>query len=193
MKPFREQNFYELLEVAPDASYEQIARAYATVKRTFSSTSLGTHSLFDAAEQRELCARLDEAWNTLSNHDLRAKYDRDVLGRTPAFLTFGDEHSSSAVRAAKPPPAPLTITDVTGAALRARREAIGMPLQEIAHHTRISIAYLQFIEEDHVKGLPHDAYLRGYLTQYAKAVGLDPHTVVDGYLRHARTLRAQKT
>lgn len=193
MKPFREQNFYELLEVAPDASYEQIARAYATVKRTFSGASLGTHSLFDAAEQRELCARLDDAWNTLSNHELRVKYDREVLGRDPAFLTFGDEHTSGAARASKPPPPSITITDVTGAALRARREAIGVPLQEIAHNTRISIAYLQFIEEDHVKGLPHDAYLRGYLAQYAKALGLDPHTVADGYLRHARALRAQKT
>jgi cytoskeletal protein RodZ len=59
--------------------------------------------------------------------------------------------------------------------------------------TRISIAYLQFIEEDHVKGLPHDAYLRGYLAQYARALGLDPHTVSDGYLQHLRTLRSKKT
>jgi hypothetical protein len=116
-----------------------------------------------------------------------------VLGLTPAFLTFGDDRSG-AVRGAAPPAAPpLAITHVTGAVLRARREAIGVPLQEIASTTRISIAYLQFIEEDHIKGLPHDAYLRGYLTQYAKALGLDPHTVADGYLRHARELRAQKT
>lgn len=192
MRPFREQTFYELLEVAPDASYEQIARAYAAIKRTFSTPSLGAHSLFEAAEQRELCARLDEAWSTLSNHDLRVKYDQEVLGRAPAFLTFGDEHAPGPARAAKPPTPSLTITDVTGAALRARREAIGMPLQEIARETRISIAYLQFIEEDHIKGLPHDAYLRGYLTQYARALGLDPNAVADGYLKHARALRGQK-
>ena len=189
MKPFREQNFYELLEVAPDASHEQLARAYATVKRTFGNNALGTHSLFDASERNELLKRLDEAWNTLSNPERRARYDRDVLGRAPAFLTFGDERHGSARELQSPPAPPLAMTEVTGATLRARREAIGMPLQEIARNTRISIAYLQFIEEDHVKGLPHDAYLRGYLTQYAKALGLDPQVVADGYLRHARTVR----
>lgn len=191
MKPFREQNFYELLEVAPDASYEQLARAYATIKRTFSGHSLGSYSLFDAGERSELLARLDEAWNTLSHPERRARYDRDVLGLAPGFLTFGDDRSGSASPAKPPPAQQLAITDVTGAVLRARREAIGMPLQEIARNTRISIAYLQFIEEDHMKGLPHDSYLRGYLTQYAKALGLDPHVVADGYIRHARALRGQ--
>lgn len=189
MKPFKEQNFYELLEVAPDASYEQLARAYATIKRTFSNHSLGTYSLFDAGDRSELLARLDEAWNTLSNHERRARYDRDVLGLAPGFLTFDDERPGAASPAA--PAQQLAITDVTGAALRARREAIGMPLQEIARNTRISIAYLQFIEEDRIKGLPHDAYLRGYLSQYAKALGLDPQIVAEGYILHARALRGQ--
>jgi curved DNA-binding protein CbpA len=187
MKPLREQNFYEVLEVSPDASPEQLARAYALAKRHFSGGSLGSYSLFDSAERTEVLARIEEAWRTLSSRDQRARYDREVLGRVPAPAT-------SAATGAPAPPAPATapslaLTEVTGAALRARRESIGVPLQEIARNTRISIAYLQFIEEDHVKGLPHDAYLRGYLTQYAKAVGLDPHTVADGYIRHVKQLR----
>jgi curved DNA-binding protein CbpA len=187
MKPLREQNFYEVLEVSPDASPEQLARAYALAKRHFSGGSLGSYSLFDSAERTEVLARIEEAWRTLSSRDQRARYDREVLGRVPAPAT-------SAATGAPAPPAPATapslaLTEVTGAALRARRESIGVPLQEIARNTRISIAYLQFIEEDHVKGLPHDAYLRGYLTQYAKAVGLDPHTVADGYIRHVKELR----
>jgi hypothetical protein len=190
MKPLREQNFYEVLEVSPDASPEQLARAYALAKRHFSGASLGSYSLFDSAERTEVLARIEEAWRTLSSREQRARYDREVLGRTPA-------PSSQSVPGSQPSPAPATaapllaLTEVTGAALRARRESIGVPLQEIARNTRISIAYLQFIEEDHIKGLPHDAYLRGYLTQYAKAVGLDPHTVADGYIRHIRQLRGQ--
>jgi curved DNA-binding protein CbpA len=193
MKPLREQNFYEVLEVSPDASPEQLARAYAVAKRHFSGASLGSYSLFDSAERTEVLARIEEAWRTLSSRDQRARYDREVLGRAPAPL-------SSPAPGGQPLPAPVTapaapmlaLTDVTGAALRARRESIGVPLQEIARNTRISIAYLQFIEEDHIKGLPHDAYLRGYLTQYAKAVGLDPHAVADGYIRHIKQLRGQQ-
>jgi curved DNA-binding protein CbpA len=185
MKPFREQNFYELLEIPPDALPEHVARAYALAKRHFGG-SLGSYSLFDSAERTEVLARIEEAWRTLSNRDQRARYDREVLGRTSAPA------APSPSAPAAPPAAPsLSLTDVTGASLRARRESIGVPLQEIARNTRISIAYLQFIEEDHIRGLPHDAYLRGYLTQYAKALGLDPHTVADGYIRHARQLRGQ--
>lgn len=192
MKPLREQNFYEVLEVSPDASPEQLARAYALAKRHFSGASLGSYSLFDSTERTEVLARIEEAWRTLSSRDQRARYDREVLGRAPA-------PSSPPAAGAPPPPAPapaapmLALTEVTGAALRARRESIGVPLQEIARNTRISIAYLQFIEEEHIKGLPHDAYLRGYLTQYARAVGLDPHAVADGYIRHIRQLRGQQS
>jgi cytoskeletal protein RodZ len=101
---------------------------------------------------------------------------------------LGDERQEPAKSPPSPVP-PLTMSEVTGAVLRARRESIGIPLQEIARNTRISIAYLQFIEEDHVKGLPHDAYLRGYLIQYARALGLDPRVVAEGYLRHAKAVR----
>jgi curved DNA-binding protein CbpA len=188
MKPFREQNYYELLDLAPDAGADTVAKAYASAKRMFSPDALGSYSLFDPAEREALLARIDEAWRTLSDPASRARYDEETLGlvRAPANATPASP---------KPPAfsyADLAVTDVTGAALRARREAIGVPLQEIAVTTRISIAYLQFIEEDHVKGLPHDAYLRGYLAQYARALGLDPHTVADGYLRHLRTLRGGK-
>ena len=185
MKPFREQNYYELLDLAPGAGADAVAKAYASAKRMFSADALGSYSLFDPAEREALLARIDEAWRTLSDPALRARYDEETLGlvRAPAGAT----------PAPPQPPAfsyaDLAVTHVTGAA---RREAIGLPLQEIAVTTRISIAYLQFIEEDHAKGLPHDAYLRGYLAQYARALGLDPHTVADGYLRHLRTLRGGK-
>jgi curved DNA-binding protein CbpA len=196
MKPLREQNFYEVLEVSPDASPEQLARAYALAKRHFSGASLGSYSLFDSAERREVLARIEDAWQTLSNREQRARYDREVLGREPAPVspTVAGAPPPAAPAATPAPAAPsLVLTEVTGAALRARRESIAVPLQEIARNTRISIAYLQFIEEDHIRGLPHDAYLRGYLTQYAKAVGLDPHAVADGYIRHIKQLRGQQS
>lgn len=189
MKPFRDQNLYEVLDVSPTVSRDALAKAYASAKRTFSGDSLGSYSLFDPHERAALLARLDEAWQTLSDPERRAIYDRDVLKLPDAASAQAADHPS------KPPAfqyAELGLTEVTGAALRARREAVGMPLQDIALQTRISIAYLQFVEEDHVRGLPHDSYLRGYLTQYARAIGLDPRIVADGYLRHLHALRNTK-
>ena len=197
MTSFREQNYYQLLDVSPDADSEVIAKAYAVAKRTFSGDSLATYSLFDAADREALLARVEEAYRVLSDQRLRASYDEDVLG-----IRRRDSVKDQSVEE-KPAPRPslarpaFTLEDVTsdaitGPLLRARREAIGMPLQEIARNTRISIAYLQFIEEDHERGLPHETYLRGYLVQYAKAVGLSPDIVADGYLRHLKALRSPK-
>jgi flagellar biosynthesis protein FlhG len=58
-------------------------------------------------------------------------------------------------------------------------------LQEISARTRIHLPYLEFIEGDRYDKLPHEVYLRGYLIQYAKAVGLDTTRVVQGYLKTA--------
>ncbi len=191
MKPFREQNHYELLDVRPDAEKEVLAKAYEAAKRAFTGEALASYSLFDPGERKALLARLDDAWRTLSDPAERARYDEHVLGIRPVVgppaESAGPESRPMAFSYAD-----LPVTGVTGSVLRARREAIGVPLQEIARDTRISIAYLQFIEEDHEKGLPHETYLRGYLIQYARAIGLDPHTVADGYLRHLRTLRSGK-
>lgn len=197
MRSFRDQNYYELLDVTPDADAEVIAKAYATATRTFSGDSLATYSLFDSAEREALLARLEEAYRVLSDRELRAGYDEDVLG-----IRRRDRGKEPTVDGSPTPRPPIarpafTLEDVasdaiTGPLLRARREAIGVPLQEIARTTRISIAYLQFIEEDHERGLPHETYLRGFLAQYAKAVGLSPDIVADGYLRHLKALRSAK-
>jgi len=190
MKPFREQSYYELLDLAPDADVDAIRKAYAVAKRAFSADSLASYSLFDAADRQALLLRLDEAHRTLSDPLLRKRYDEDVLG----IVRPSHPDGSAAAKSVAPAftLADLPIDGVTGSALRARREAIGMPLQEIARNTRISIVYLQFIEEDHERGLPHETYLRGYLAQYANALGLNPRTVSEGYLRHLKTLRSAK-
>lgn len=191
MKPFRDQNYYEMFDVEPTVTREVLAKAYAAAKRTFSGDSLASYSLFDPNERAALLARLDEAWQTLSDPERRTRYDREVL-RLPDPGPPGGLPSEPASKPMAFHYADLSTADVTGAALRARREAIGVPLQEIARQTRISIAYLQFIEEDHERGLPHESYLRGYLVQYAKVIGLDPPAVAEGYLRHLRVLRAAK-
>lgn len=69
----------------------------------------------------------------------------------------------------------------SGSLLRQVREYRGVELQDVAEHTRISIAYLKAIENEDVAGLPARAYLKGYVGQYAAEIDLEPHRVVQGY------------
>ena len=69
-----------------------------------------------------------------------------------------------------------------GGWLRRQRELRQVSLREIADVTKISIRYLEALEEDRFDVLPAPVFARGFLREYARYVGLDPDEVVNTYL-----------
>ncbi len=69
-----------------------------------------------------------------------------------------------------------------GTWLRRQREMREVPLREIAEVTKISIRYLEALEQDRFDVLPAPVFARGFLREYSKYVGLDPDEVVNSYL-----------
>lgn len=69
-----------------------------------------------------------------------------------------------------------------GAWLRRQREMREIHLHEIADRTKISLRYLQAMEQDRFDLLPAPVFARGFLREYAKYVGLSPDEVVNYYL-----------
>lgn len=69
-----------------------------------------------------------------------------------------------------------------GASLRRQREAREISLREIAEHTKISLRYLQAMEDDRFEALPAPVFAKGFLREYATYVGLSPDEVVNHYL-----------
>lgn len=187
MKPVADQNFYELLEVPFDASPEQIQQAYELSKKTYGDDSLAAYSLFDPAERREIMRRIYLAHETLSDEKRRRLYDRDLgILKTPETvavfpkkkkveLQIPFEESERGVAYREKPPAGT----LDGARLKAYRESIKVPLQEIANKTRINITYFEFLETERYESLPPPVYLRGYIKQYAGFLGLEPDAVAD--------------
>jgi cytoskeletal protein RodZ len=49
--------------------------------------------------------------------------------------------------------------------------------------TKVSVRYLEFIEEENFKKLPARAYIRGFIMLYAKALGYDPDRMSSDYLK----------
>ena len=69
-----------------------------------------------------------------------------------------------------------------GAWLRREREIREIPLNEIADVTKISIRYLEALEQDRFDVLPAPVFAKGFLREYARYVGLDPDDVINSYL-----------
>jgi hypothetical protein len=71
----------------------------------------------------------------------------------------------------------------SGALLRAVREARDISLQDMADTTRISIKYLEALELDDYGVLPSSTFVRGYLREVARVLGIDEAALVAGTLQ----------
>lgn len=69
-----------------------------------------------------------------------------------------------------------------GSWLRNQREARSVSLREIADNSKISLVYLEALEQDRFDVLPAPVFARGFLREYARVVGLNPDEVVNLYL-----------
>jgi transcriptional regulator with XRE-family HTH domain len=66
--------------------------------------------------------------------------------------------------------------------LRRQREMREISLRDIAERTKISLRYLEAMEEDRFDTLPAPIFAKGFLREYARYVGLSPDEVVNHYL-----------
>lgn len=79
--------------------------------------------------------------------------------------------------------------ETLGAYLRREREQKSISLRELAKKTRVREPFLKAIEEDRYDLLPSPLYARGFLSAYAKYVGLDAHEVL---LRYEQSFKKEE-
>jgi hypothetical protein len=70
-----------------------------------------------------------------------------------------------------------------GQVLREARTERGIELGEVERVTKIRVKFLQAMEEDRWGALPAPAYARGFLSIYARFLGLDENALLDEYTR----------
>jgi cytoskeleton protein RodZ len=69
-----------------------------------------------------------------------------------------------------------------GTWLRRQRELREISLRDVADRTKISLRYLEAMEEDRFDLLPAPVFAKGFLREYARYVGLSPDEVVNHWL-----------
>jgi cytoskeletal protein RodZ len=72
--------------------------------------------------------------------------------------------------------------DSFGGWLRQQREIREMTLREISDVTKISLRYLEALEQNRFEALPAQVFAKGFLREYARYVGLDPDEVVNYFM-----------
>lgn len=66
-----------------------------------------------------------------------------------------------------------------GAVLKARREKLGYSLDEVAQRTCIRKVYLESLEHNRFDDLPGQAYVTGFIRNYASCLGIDSNPLLD--------------
>jgi flagellar biosynthesis protein FlhG len=192
---------YDLFDVEPTASEEDIRRANRHTRAIYAKNSVVVGGLYSAAQLEALHLRLDEAYDTLMDPAKRKAYDQALFpGGVPVSATatsapsrggLGVLHDTPPPEERPPMPELDPDTEFTGPLLQRIRESRGIDLREIAERTKIGMPYLAAIEAENFDKLPAVVYVRGFLDQYVRLLGLDPERVLDTYLPRYESARAQ--
>jgi DnaJ-class molecular chaperone len=210
MKKLTEQDYYNLLDISPKASFGEVRSAYDQAISIYTTDSIATYTLFTEQEREVILSRLAEAYKTLTNSQLRKEYDHLLIERgerSPqemGFLSSEDSNEASGKllevsvesltqkqREAKDEAFPsntnLSLFDsqisVTGKIIKAIRTTQEISLEEIFKQTNISRETLEDIEEERFEKLPALVYLRGFLKTYANILQVNQTEMVDGYVK----------
>jgi curved DNA-binding protein CbpA len=81
IKKIEDLNYYELLEVSPRATSQEIHKAYERVRRVYEPNSMALYSLFSPEETAAITQRIEDAYRTLVYEDNRKRYDALLRGQ----------------------------------------------------------------------------------------------------------------
>jgi flagellar biosynthesis protein FlhG len=175
--PPSRDDLYAVLGLEPRASRDEVERAYRFCLELYGEDSVATYSLLEPAEAEQLRQCVREAHEVLADEEKRRAYD-ESQGFSPP------DSSVLPFRSPTPAPPAAELPEVLGGAdLRKIREARGISLRHIAAVTKIGQRFLEYVEEDRFDFLPPPVYLRGFLLEYARIVGIDGRRAAEAYMK----------
>lgn len=91
------KNYYEILDVTPEAAQGEIAEAYRKALQAYNDESLAAYSLYSIGEKKAMLEKIAEAYDTLKDEDKKRAYDARLAGADkkdggdgPEFVLFDE-------------------------------------------------------------------------------------------------------
>lgn len=150
------QEAYQCLKIEPGSGPLEVEKAYQQMKTLYGKDSLATYALLGEEDRQATLGRIEQAYRRLIAH-----------------FSFPDP---SPVANARPKeegePPPVDLAASPGSYLRSLREQAGLTVREVAQKTKVSSMQLANIEQEKFERLPAPVYLRGFLLEIARALGV---------------------
>jgi hypothetical protein len=199
-KDFDQLNYYEMLDIEPEATAFEIRQAYNAALQVYQPGSLASYSFFSGDERREILSMIEKAYSTLINDQARKNYNEELIrsgeldaekaappavkkpvsifniSRGPAvrLVLTNNEVLKSKINQSQLIGDILVQKELCGADLKKIRTELSVRIEHIAQETKIRHDHLQSIEEDHVARLPAAVFLKGFVKSYLKCLCLEP-------------------
>ena len=90
-------SLYDILEIKPDATPQEIREAYLRTKAAFNKDSAALYTLVDVDERDLMLQKIQDAYNILSNTEKRRDYDRQH-GRLDPTELMKEEMPTRSIR-----------------------------------------------------------------------------------------------
>lgn len=196
-------DYYQILEINRSAPQHEITKAYERAKMTFSGDNNAIYTIFSQGEARELMTLIEEAYAVLGNKMLRSIYDQRISRMNkPEDLTYTSILSASRqglpdikedekIEYSRDENFEKEIQekqDWNGEFIKKVREYKKVKLDKLNEKTKINSFYINAIEVMDSKNLPAPVFVRGYVIQIAKALGLNEKLVADSYMKRYNEL-----
>ncbi len=192
-------NYYDVLELSTSATQQELTTAYERIKTTYSGDNPAIYTIFSEQEARALLVLIEEAYSVLGNKTLRNIYDQRLLSGSVQTADLSYEAILNASKQAFPTPHleqkklefkkdpdfEMKIASCgkwTGDFLKQVRDYKNVTVRKMCDTTKINIHYVNAIEKMDLPNLPAPVFIRGYVIQMAKLLGLDEKKVADSYM-----------
>ena len=200
-KDFAQLNYYEMLDIKPDATVMEIRGAYNAALQMYQSDSLVSYSFFTPEERSQILALLEKAYFTLINETQREIYNNELtrmgiicvtengaaVKKCPVnIFDINRENDNTVMRKNHNAELKIKVSqnqrvreiisrqDISGADLKEIRNELGVAIEKIHQETKIRLDYLNYIEEDEAKKLPAAVFLKGFIKAYLKSLYIEP-------------------
>ncbi len=188
-RPIEEQNLYELLDIYPGASEEEVRRAFKQVRDYFGADGFAVRGVCTEEERKNYQQLAEMAHETLIDKSKRREYDLatfpDGFPAQKERVEDGPANTASRVTSPHDSLPKVELRDdqmVDGAFLGEIRRQRGIELEDISNRAKISISYLKAIEEGSFEDLPEPVYVRGFVTEYARYLKINPKRAVADFM-----------